>query len=174
MKTMNKFWKYFLNFIILFLLVSGFVELGTKNLRSVAHKIEYTSLVDSIPASLDVSTCEATTRRATIKGSITNNSKNIITDKYLKFSFLNSSGKVIKNEYKSVKYFNVNEDLKFEVTAKCRNADRIEISLVDTMETSNSLAEDISDMFSSFKITDKEITVGVLLALPAVLKLVLP
>lgn len=174
MKTMNKFWKYFLNFIILFLLVSVFVELGTKNLKSATRTLKYVSLVDSIPALLDVSTCEATSRVATIKGSITNNSKDIIIDKYLKFNFLNSSGKVVKSEYKEVKYFNVNENLKFEVTAKCRNVDKVEISLVDTMETSNNLAEDISDMFSSFKITDKEIAIGVLLALPSVLKLVLP
>ena len=31
MKTMNKFWKYFINFIVLFLLVSGLMYLGTMN-----------------------------------------------------------------------------------------------------------------------------------------------
>lgn len=33
MKTMKKFWKYFLNFIILFLLVSGLMYLGTRNIN---------------------------------------------------------------------------------------------------------------------------------------------
>ncbi len=31
MKTMKKFWKYFVNFIVLFLLVSGLIYLGTMN-----------------------------------------------------------------------------------------------------------------------------------------------
>lgn len=39
MKTMKKFWKYFINFIVLFLLVSGLMYLGTRNMNKEEEKI---------------------------------------------------------------------------------------------------------------------------------------
>lgn len=40
MKTMKKFWKYFINFIVLFLLVSGLIYLGTMNSGKSEKAIE--------------------------------------------------------------------------------------------------------------------------------------
>lgn len=40
MKTMKKFWKYFINFIVLFLLVSGLTYLGTMNRGKSEKTIE--------------------------------------------------------------------------------------------------------------------------------------
>lgn len=40
MKTMKKFWKYFINFVVLFLIVSALMYLGTINKNKKEQKIE--------------------------------------------------------------------------------------------------------------------------------------
>lgn len=46
MKTMKKFWKYFLNFIVLVLIVSGLTYLGTRNINKNVDIVNATTITN--------------------------------------------------------------------------------------------------------------------------------
>ena len=125
MKTMKKFWKYFINFVVLMLLVSGFTYFGMdsyqKRLQPIECSIETQSPVIEIT--------ETTNRKLT--GTVTNDTNILINNIYVKADFFNETGKLVGTEYYEIKYFNVGEKAKFEIEYTYRNITNIVVSTTD-------------------------------------------
>ena len=66
-----------------------------------------------------------------INGEIKNNTENRINQKYLKFEFYNERGTYLGTKYKELKYFTVNETIKFNIEYDYENSDSVKISLID-------------------------------------------
>lgn len=122
MKRMKVFWKYFLNFIVLVLLVSGLVTLGTMNLNKENKVVEY--IVQEKSPIIEIEECT----NNKITGTITNDSKILINKIYVKAEFYNDSEKLLGTQYYEIKYFNVGEKARFEIDASYKNVEKIKIS----------------------------------------------
>lgn len=130
MKTMNKFIKYFLLFILSFLFVSLFIYLGSLNRTNNIHNINYVSEINT-SIKLNVTECKASNNRAFIKGSIINETGEIITNKYLQFCFYSNNGYLLGANFKKLQYFNATEEVFFDTSLDCSDVESITISLVD-------------------------------------------
>lgn len=126
MKTMKKFWKYFINFIILFLLVSGLTYLGIGNSKNNGKSIECTAQTNS-PV---IEITECTNKK--IKGTATNDTKVLINAIYIKADFYDENSNLIGTKYKEIKYFNVDEKAKFEIEFNYKNVSKINVTASET------------------------------------------
>lgn len=168
MKTIKKFWKYFILFILLFLFVSGITHLGTLQNKNNIHNVNYL-LEINIPVDVNIENCQATTRKGYVKGNIVNHTGELMTNKYLQFSFYNSNNYLLKTEFKEIKYFNVNEKIPFDVTVPCEDIDKVLISLVDE-NTKNEYVNDYnSNIISGIEVNSPYILFGGLFALYLIL-----
>lgn len=129
MKTMKKFWVYFILFILLFLFVSILTYLGTRNKNNV-RDVECLSSID-IPIDVYVDKCQATNRKGHIEGSIVNNTGKIITDRYLQISYFDENNYLIGSQFEKINYFNVKEKIPFNFIVKGNHINKVVISLVD-------------------------------------------
>ncbi len=134
MKTMKKFWKYFINFIVLFLLVSGLTYIGLGKLpnKSAFNDISYSSYVGE-SFSLTISKCEASKNSVHVIGSLTNKSDSLLTNKYLQFNFIGSNGSSLGLKFEKINYFNVNENVPFNISGSFEDVSSVEISLIDEL-----------------------------------------
>lgn len=126
MKTMNKFWKYFLNFVVLFLLVTGLSywarTINDKNEAKQAAQITYTAQ-ESLPV-IEIKKC--TSKKIT--GTATNDMNVLINVIYIKADFYDENNNLLGTEYDEIKYFNVGEKAKFEIAYKYKDVARIEVT----------------------------------------------
>lgn len=126
MKTMNKFWKYFLNFVVLFLLVSGLMYLGTMNNEKKEEKIIQCTTQTTSPV-IEITQCKDGILRGTIKND-TNILLNVI---YVKAEFYDKNNKLLETKYSEIKYFNVGEKAKFEIEFSNKNVTNVKITSVE-------------------------------------------
>ena len=82
MKTMKKFWKYFINFIVLFLLVSGLMYLGTMKIDKNEENVIKCSTQTTSPV-IEITQC----KDGKLKGTITNDTSILINVIYVKAEF---------------------------------------------------------------------------------------
>ena len=127
MVRMKKFFVYFILFVALFLFINLFTELQMKEkYRTITnHEI----LVKSPKVTITES--KAKYSYGYIKGNILNDTKEHIKDKFLQFDFYDKDGIYVGTEYKEIKYFNVEESIKFEINYEYVNVNKIKISFVD-------------------------------------------
>ena len=130
MKTMKKFWKYFLNFIVLFLLVTGLTYWGTsiynKKEEEKNTPIQYIAQ-ESSPA-IEIKDC--TNKK--IIGTATNDMNVLINVIYIKADFYNENNELLGTEYDEIRYFNVGEKSKFEINFDYKNVAKIEVTATET------------------------------------------
>ena len=126
MKTMKKFWKYFLNFIVLFLLVSGLTYLGNMNTKNQNETIECVAQTKS-PV---IEITECTNKKVT--GTVTNNTKVLINVIYVKAEFYNENNKLLGTKYSEIKYFNVEEKAKFEIENTYKDVASVKVTCEET------------------------------------------
>ena len=126
MKTMKKFWKYFLNFIVLFLLVSGLTYLGTMNMNTQNETIECVTQTES-PV---IEIIECTNKK--VAGTVTNNTKVLINVIYVKAEFYNENDKLLGTKYSEIKYFNVGEKAKFEIENTYKDVATVKVTCEET------------------------------------------
>lgn len=130
MKTMNKFWKYFLNFVVLFLLVTGLSywarTINDKNEAKQAAQITYTAQ-ESSPL-IEITKC--TSKK--VIGTATNDMNVLVNAIYIKADFYDESNNLLGTEYDEIKYFNVEEKAKFEIDYKYNNVARIEVTATNS------------------------------------------
>lgn len=127
MERMKKFFLYFLMFLSLFIYVSVFSNLGVREeyLDITNYKINTNSPKIEI---LEAKSCYT---NGYIKGNVINDTGEHIRQKYLQLDFYNSNGSYVGTESKELKYFNVNETIKFDIDFKYRDVKKIELKLVD-------------------------------------------
>ena len=126
MKTLKKFWIYFLIFLLVFLLVTGLTNIAMRdNYKNTKYEI-----VNAFPM-ITVTECKASYSDGYVKGSITNNTGEHIPIKYLQVDIYDENNVYLGSEFKELKYFNVNETIKFEINYKYNNVNRLVIGVTD-------------------------------------------
>ena len=126
MNTMKKFLKYFLNFIVLVLLVSGLTYIATSMRDN--KKIEYVAQ-ESNPI-IEITECS----KKKIVGTATNDMDALIDVIYIKADFYDEDNKLIGTEYTEKKYFNVGEKSKFEIKYNFKDVSKIEVTASENKE----------------------------------------
>ena len=128
MKTMKKFWKYFINFIVLMLLVYGLTYWGMANY----NKEEKTPIECITQTQSPVIQVTETTNKKII-GTVTNDTGILINVIYVKAEFYNEAGTLIGTKYDKIKYFNVGEKAKFTIEYGYTNITTVKLTTTDTM-----------------------------------------
>lgn len=164
MKTMNKFFKYFMLFILMFLFVSGMTYLGTLQNKNNIRNVNYLSEID-IPVDVNIEECQTTTRKGHVKGNVVNHTGELMTNKYLQFSFYNDSNYLLETKFEEIKYFNVNEKIPFDITVNCKDIDKVVISLVDESAKDEYVSNHNSSIISAVEINSPYVLFGRLFAL---------
>lgn len=167
MKTMRKFGKYFILFILMFLFVSGMTYLGTLQNKNNIRNVDYLSEID-IPVDVNIEECQATTRKGHVKGNVVNHTGELMTNKYLQFSFYNSNNYLLETKFEEIKYFNVNEQIPFDITVNCRDINKVVISLVDE-SVKNEYVNNNSNILPEVDINSPYVLFGGLFALYLIL-----
>lgn len=128
MKTMKKFWKYFLNFVILVLIVSGLTYLGTKGIKNEEEDkvISYTTQTRS--PIIEITEC----KNGKLKGIIKNDTSILINMIYVKAEFYDKNEKLLETKYYEIKYFNVGERAKFEIEFSNKNVTNVNVTSVES------------------------------------------
>lgn len=128
MKTMKKFWKYFLNFVILVLIVSGLTYLGTKGIKNEEEDkvISYTTQTTS--PIIEITEC----KNGKLKGIIKNDTSILINMIYVKAEFYDKNEKLLETKYYEIKYFNVGERAKFEIEFSNKNVTNVNVTSVES------------------------------------------
>ena len=161
MNTFKKLMRYFLLFILLFLFVGFFKELGFKETNKEEYMQNYIVKVDS--PLIMVKQSRTTENGGYINGYILNNTGEHIKDRYMQFDFYDSEGNFLGTESKEIKYFNVNEKINFDINYNYKDVNKIEIDFVDSIniiETQNEKAtKTILNM--SDKISDDAKKIGI-------------
>ncbi len=130
MKTMKKFWKYFLNFIVLFLLVTGLSYWGTTiyTKNEEEHNTPKTYIAQESSPVIEIKEC--TNKKIT--GTATNDMNILINVIYIKADFYDKNNKLLGTKYDEIKYFNVGEKAKFEIEFNYKNVTRVEITATES------------------------------------------
>lgn len=128
MKTMKKFWKYFLNFIVLFLLVSGLTYLGTMNIKKEEEKATITYTTQTTSPIIEITEC----KNGKLKGTIKNDTNILINVIYVKAEFYDKNEKLLETKFYEIKYFNVGEKAKFEIEFSNKNVTNVKVTSAES------------------------------------------
>ena len=131
MKTMKKFWKYFINFVVLFLLVSGLMYLGTMNMKKEEKAIKCVAQTEK-PV-IEVIECTSNNKGGILKGTITNDAEVLINVIYVKAEFYDENDNLLGTKYSEIKYFNVGEKAKFEIEFNYENVSKVNVTATETI-----------------------------------------
>lgn len=125
--------KNYFKFLILFLLFFLFVEVLTNIQMRERYEnvLNYTVNVSSPKVIVEES--KASYYSGYIFGYITNDTGKHIKDRYLQFNFYDNDGMYVGTEVKEIKYFNVDEKVKFDIQYNYKNVNRIEIIFTDNV-----------------------------------------
>lgn len=126
MATMKKFWMYFWMFIGFFLFATLLTNfLMRDNYKNVNYEIKAES-----PA-ITVSECKAAYSTGHIKGSVTNNTGELIPLKYLQVNLYNKDGVYLGSEYKELKNLYPEEIINFDMNYNYLNIDKVILNFTD-------------------------------------------
>ena len=129
MKTMKKFWKYFINFLVLMILVWAGTYFGVKGLNKEGAKPIECSIQTKSPI---INVTKTTSGKIT--GTVTNDTSVFINEIYVKAEFYNDAGTLIGTKYDKIKYFNVGEKAKFTIQFGYTNISTVKLSTVDKID----------------------------------------
>ena len=129
MKTMKKFWMYFINFIVLFLLVSGLIHLGTMKTKVEEEKVIQCVSNNTSPV-IEITEC----KDGKLKGTITNDTNILINVVYVKAEFYNEDNELLGSQYSEIKYFNVGEKAKFEMDFNYKDVSKVNVTSTESIK----------------------------------------
>ena len=127
MGTLKKFWKYFLMFIALFLLISFLTNYEMRENYKYIKDYEIKTLSPEIM----VDEFKTSSTNGHIKGNVTNNSGEYFENKFLKINFFDKDGIYLGSEYKELKYFHNNEVIKFDIEFRYKNVVKATLEITD-------------------------------------------
>lgn len=127
---MKKLFRYFILFLAFFLIIGILTNWSMK--EKFDNEPKYT--VNTESPKIEVIENKSSYSHGYIKGSITNDTTELIRDKYLQFDFYNKDGIYEGTEVKEIKIFNVTEKMSFNIDYNYNNIDRIEIKFVDEVD----------------------------------------
>ena len=165
---MKKLFRYFILFLAFFFVIGLLTNLEMK--EHFNNEPKYTVNVES--PKIEVKENKASYTSGYIKGSITNDTKELITNKYLQFDFYDKDGIYKGTESKEIRIFNVSEKIPFDIEFRYENIDKIDIKFVDEIEKPDGKLAELIDYFKyDENDTVKKIglPIGLFLAITAVL-----
>ena len=126
---MLKMKNYFI-FLLLFLFLFIYVGVLTNiEMKERYEDVKYTCNFES--PKIHVEESKKLYSKGSIKGNITNDTKEHLRDKFLQFDFYNEYGSYLGTESQEIKIFNVDEKVKFDINYNYKNVKKIEVSFVD-------------------------------------------
>ena len=126
MARMKRFLLYLILFIGFFIYTTIASNLIVKDLNEPITNIE---ILTESPI-ITVDNCEAGKFRGNINGTVRNNTGKHIEKAFLKLDLYDDSDRNIGTKYEELKYFNVNELLKFDATFKFEDVKAVKLSIV--------------------------------------------
>lgn len=126
MSTMKKFFKYLLLFIAVYIIVTLLTSLSTIDIEKKFSNYEILS--DTLE--ITVNECRTSRAKGSIKGTVYNNSDELIAKTYLKVDGYNDKGTHLGSEYKEFVYVYPNDKYEFELSLNWSNIHKLELSLV--------------------------------------------
>ena len=142
MGTLKKFWMYFLMFIGFFLFVTFSTNFLMRNdYKNTKYEIKAESPV------ITVVECKAAYGTGYIKGSVNNDTQEIIPLKYLQINLYDKDDVYLGSEYKELKNFYPQETINFDISFNYLNIDKATIDFVDEIPQKKSfnLFEGVDD-----------------------------
>lgn len=123
---MKKIIRYLLLLILMMVVVRVYVYFLTKTNYQDMNNYEITVQTPEIV----VTESKVAKNKGVIKGNITNNSSEMIKNLKVKFEFYNDNDKLVGIEYRDEEIFNASETIKFDISYKYKNVEKIKISTV--------------------------------------------
>ena len=142
METSKKLRLYVLMFIGFFLLVTLLTNfLMRDNYKNTKYEIKAEAPV------VAVTECKSAYGNGYIKGSVTNNTEEIIPLKYLQINLYNKDDVYLGSEYKELKNFYPQETINFDINYNYLNIDKAELGFVNEIPQKKGLNffEDVDD-----------------------------
>ena len=168
---MKKLFRYFILFIAFFFVIGLLTNLEMK--ENFDNEPKYTANVES--PKIEVTENKSSFSHGYIKGSITNDTKELMNDKYLQFDFYDKDGIYNGTEVKEIKVFNVSEKIPFNVNYNYENIDRIDIKFVDEVDKPQRKIAEILNFDNIDENTKRiAIPIGIFMGLYAVFPLLVP
>lgn len=130
MKTMKKFFKYFINFIVFFLIISGLMFLGNMNNKRNQTE-EIPCVAQTTSPVINITEC---TNKGLLIGTVKNDTNILINVIYVKAEFYDKNNQLLDTKYSEIKYFNVGEKTKFEIEFSSKNVANVKITTVESKE----------------------------------------
>ena len=124
--AMKKILRYVVMLIVIYLVVQIFVYFLTK-----AYYIDlqnYEILVKE--PKIEITDSKVSKNKGYISGKTTNNTGTLIKELKIKFDFYNENGNFLGSEYKEIDYFNVNEEVDFDVKYYYQNVNEFKVSII--------------------------------------------
>lgn len=143
MGTLKKFRTYFLIFIAFFIIIGFLTKLEMRDNYKDITDCE----IKSESPNIIVSECKAARSHGYIKGSVTNNTGELIPLIYLQINLYDEDGIYLGSEYKELKYFNPQETINFDINYNYNNVYRVMLNLVNeiTEKESNNFFNNIDN-----------------------------
>lgn len=129
MERMKTFFKYFL-VIVLLIVFSNFV---TNSLLKTSYKKIKKYEINVTDLYVDVDEAKATARNGYIKGIVKNNTDNVVSNKYLRFTLLSRYGNILGEKYVKIDKIEKDELKRYDVKFDYDNVKSFRIEMVDTM-----------------------------------------
>ena len=143
MGTIKKFWMYFWMFIGFFL----FITLSTNFLMRDNYKNIRNYEIKAESPVIEVTECKAAYSNGYIKGTVTNNTKELIPLKYLQINLYDKDGVYLGSEYKELKIFNVDETISFDINYNYIDVEKVTLAFTDEIpeKTAFNLFENVDN-----------------------------
>ncbi len=147
MDRMKTFFKYFLAFVVVYIIV----DIGSyMSIKSTYLSKEYTVYVDS--PKVEIIEMKSTVLNGYVKGTINNNTNLVITGKALKLDYYTKRGVLAGTKYVKVDNLLQGETIDFESKFNFDNVDNLKVSIVDSLDVDTSDWDFSIDDFSKDKV----------------------
>ena len=132
---------YFLIFVAFFIFSDVMIYLYTKSMYKTMNSYQ----VNSNMPLITVNEAIASNANGSVKGTIKNNSEELIKEGYLKFDFYTPRNVNVGTKYIEVNYLNPNEERNYEVGFKYDDVTDVKISMVSKEEVKNATPEELKE-----------------------------
>ncbi len=152
MGTLKKFWKYFLLFIVMFAIIGGLTSLAMReNFEEMANY----EIIGKSPI-VTVTESKSANTHGYIKGTVTNDTEDIIPLKYVKINLYDKNEIYLGSEYREIKNFYPKETINFNINYRYNNVGKIVLGL-----TNEKTDDEIYNFFSDIEDDDLKIALPI-------------
>ncbi len=132
--------KLFIKLLIIFVAFYFFVDLICfVGIKLTHYKLDGT--IEGNTSKIEITSTDSTSLSGTIKGNITNNSKEILTNKYIRLDLFSEKNTNLGSKYVKIDNLKENETKEFEIDYRARNAKKYIVTVVEKEEMDDKTLE---------------------------------